>query len=259
MATFINVTAADAELLRRNRDQVQGNRLQKVEGDEQGKTAAGIKAQQATQPEELAGWRRRRAKLDQPAASRTETAQIGLWKTGITSTENVGFEYKGWFGIRFTAARPFTINYLGSFDNLENGLQVAYPIRLWRARGDDTPAIIFDGNLAQGSSGWFAGGYRFTQVPPISVLLGDVITVVIFYLPQSESDQQEDRYQFCVTDDPETVATSNPQLFSTMQLVESMTDDDAEYPSYTRDIIEAVNVNIATSQVANLSPYWAQS
>jgi len=69
MAISINVTVADAELLRRNRDQVQGNRLQKVEGDEQGKTAAGIKAQQATQPEELAGWRRRRVRRDEPAAS----------------------------------------------------------------------------------------------------------------------------------------------------------------------------------------------
>jgi len=69
MATFINVTAADAELLRRNRDQVQGNRLQKVEGDEQGKTTAEIRQAQAAKPEDLSTRRLKRTRMDEPAAS----------------------------------------------------------------------------------------------------------------------------------------------------------------------------------------------
>ena len=72
MATFITVSEGDARLLRRNREQVQGNRLRKVEGDEQVATGKAIEAllgdQQAQ--EQPNGRLEKRSKRDEPAASR---------------------------------------------------------------------------------------------------------------------------------------------------------------------------------------------
>lgn len=70
MATFITVTEVDAQLLRLNREQVQGNRLRKVEGDEQSRAAGDIRAIRAQQPPELIPARQPvRLRRDEPAAS----------------------------------------------------------------------------------------------------------------------------------------------------------------------------------------------
>ena len=71
MATFIRVSSAEAELLRRNRDQVQANRLQKVEADEQAATGQQLQATADEQQtlEQPGGRRQSRFRRDQPAAS----------------------------------------------------------------------------------------------------------------------------------------------------------------------------------------------
>jgi len=71
MATFIKVSSSEEQLLRRNRDQVQGNRLQKVETDEQAATGKVITAAVGQQQvAALAGGRRQtRLRRDEPAAS----------------------------------------------------------------------------------------------------------------------------------------------------------------------------------------------
>jgi hypothetical protein len=72
MATFIRLSSAESELLRRNRDQVQSNRLQKVEADEQAATGQQLQATVAEQQtlEQPGGRRQLRFRRDQPAASR---------------------------------------------------------------------------------------------------------------------------------------------------------------------------------------------
>lgn len=70
MATFIQVSQAESELLRRNRDQVAANRLQKVEADEQAATGQAISAALAQQQEILSGRRRELRRRIEPAASR---------------------------------------------------------------------------------------------------------------------------------------------------------------------------------------------
>ena len=70
MATFITVSQAESELLRRNRDQVAANRLQKVEGDEQVVAGRELQATAAAQQELPGGQRRELRRRDEPAASR---------------------------------------------------------------------------------------------------------------------------------------------------------------------------------------------
>ena len=80
MATFIKVSVGGSELLRRNREQVQGNRLQKVEDDEQQRTgkeavdrrAAALLAQGlGADGKPLDGGKRRQgARREEPAAFR---------------------------------------------------------------------------------------------------------------------------------------------------------------------------------------------
>jgi hypothetical protein len=97
MATFIKVTPAESELLRRNRDQVQGNRLQKVEGDEQRRTAAEIRKAQAAKPEEPSTRRLGQSRRDEPAASRLDDlVTLGHvwydnWVTDSDSIQGTGY------------------------------------------------------------------------------------------------------------------------------------------------------------------------
>jgi hypothetical protein len=76
MATFITVSQAESELLRRNRDQVAANRLQKVEGDEQATTGRAIRAAVVEQEEQPGGRRRELRRRDEPAASRIGPAPV---------------------------------------------------------------------------------------------------------------------------------------------------------------------------------------
>ena len=70
MATFIRVSQAESELLRRNREQVDSNRLQKVEADEQSTTGRELQATAAAQQELPGGRRQALRRRDEPAASR---------------------------------------------------------------------------------------------------------------------------------------------------------------------------------------------
>jgi hypothetical protein len=90
MATFIKVSSAEAELLRRNRDQVQGNRLQKVEGDEQRHTAAEIRKVQTAKPEEPSTRRLGRLQREEPAASFIST-KLGKLITRFTLADGEDF------------------------------------------------------------------------------------------------------------------------------------------------------------------------
>ena len=102
MATFITVTEGDTQLLRRNREQVQGNRLRKVEGDEQTRAARDIRAIKAQQPPELIPARRPvRLRRDEPAASsirriryllrlRDAFADAGSYGHAVTTAYDVG-------------------------------------------------------------------------------------------------------------------------------------------------------------------------
>lgn len=270
MATYITVTEGDVRLLRRNREQVQGNRLRKVEGDEQTMAARDIRAIKAQQPPELIPARRPgRLRRDEPAAARTEISEIGLWKIADTALLDQSLIYYGWVGVRFTALKDFVINYLGGFDNLKNGLQVPYPIRVWRERAGEIPIIIMQTELAQDEGTILAGDYRFTKITPLSIAKDDIVSVVIFYRPSVFSALQEDRYQFCTTVDATPVVSGNPALVGQLQLVETdaylyPSEEDVEasligeeYPSLYGTIIKSVNVNFASRIVSTNAPTWA--
>mgnify|MGYP006272791877 CR=1 FL=1 len=104
MATFITVSDGDAQLLRRNREQVQGNRLRKVEGDEQNRAASDIRAIRAQQPPELIPARRpARLRRDEPAAALLSTFNLVVvelfWQDGKDYDLNIGRngEFVGWY------------------------------------------------------------------------------------------------------------------------------------------------------------------
>lgn len=105
MATFIRLSSAEAELLRRNRDQVQANRLQKVEADEQAATGQQLQATADEQQtlEQPGGRRQSRFRRDQPAASlRPSTALVVVelfWEDGADYDLNIGRndQFVGWY------------------------------------------------------------------------------------------------------------------------------------------------------------------
>lgn len=265
MATFIKVSSSEAELLRRNRDQVQGSRLQKVEADEQAATGKVITAavgQQQTAA--LVGGRRQtRLRRDEPGASILATPGIGLWKTGKTSSDlNLApgnNEFSGWFGIEFVANRSFAINYLGGFDNLANGFEASLPIRVWRTSGENSPEIAITTELSKGNGGWYAGGYRFIKIAPIRIQKDDVVAIVIFYKSYSQSGLQEDRYQYRTYDEENEAAKTNPNLINGISLAETSEQGDS-YPSVNNSIgfLAAVNVNFALGLTSSATPSWAQ-
>ena len=262
MATFIKVSSSEEQLLRRNREEVQGNRLQKVEADQQAAAGRDIAASTAQQKllQQPGGNGRRgvRFKRDEPAAIVNQQTGIGLWKTGETNDDLVNNFFAGWLGVEFTAQSNFTINYLGGFDNFANGLQVEYPIRVWRQEANGDSEILLSTQLPKGNSGWYAGGYRFTEVEPIQIKRGAIIAIVIYYESIDVSSQQEDRYQYSTGEDYAEVAKTNPRLISSVKLAE--TDDNNSYPNYdpTDGIIASVNVNFAVNITSDVTPGWAQ-
>ena len=267
MATFIKVSSSEEQLLRRNREEVQGNRLQKVEADQQ--AAAGREIAISTLQQKLLqqpggnGRRGGRFKRDEPAASILATPGIGLWKTGKTSADlnlapgNEGFS--GWFGIEFVANRNFAINYLGGFDNLANGFETSFPIRVWRASGENSPEIVITTELLKGNGGWYAGGYRFIKIAPIRIQKDDVVAIVIFYKSYAQSSLQEDRYQYRTYDEEGEAAKTNPNLINSIKLAETPEEGDG-YPSLNNSIgfLAAVNVNFALGLTSSATPSWAQ-
>lgn len=107
MATFIKVSSSEEQLLRRNREEVQGNRLQKVETDQQatvGKDIAASTAQQNLLQQPGGNGRRGvRFKRDEPAATLITDFNLVVielyWKDGKDYDMNIGRnnEFVGWF------------------------------------------------------------------------------------------------------------------------------------------------------------------
>lgn len=182
--------------------------------------------------------------------------EVGLWKTGDIGTENVNSEFKGWFGVRFTAVVDFDINYLGGFDNLNNGLQRSYPIRVWRVRGNQSPAIILDTSLKEGLGDWTAGAYCFTEIPVLAISKDDTIAITIYYEPFSESGLQEDRYRYYDGNTLTVVAQANPNLVKNVKLVETTSNSINSYPLNEQFGLFAVNINFATDVASDTSPDW---
>ena len=126
MSTFIKVTQEGSELLRRNAEQMQGSRLAKLEGDEQRRTEQQARQarQQALQQQGrdasgdvVGGTRRRRFRLDEPAATRiVDEALIIVWIDGKPALKNrngVIIEYYGLGGL------PSSIDDLGGVPAVE--------------------------------------------------------------------------------------------------------------------------------------------
>jgi hypothetical protein len=201
---------------------------------------------------------------------------IGLWKTRPTRDTLTDFNYTGWVGIRFKAAQSFDITYLGHFDNLENGLRIPYPIRVWRQKNVDgfleDPEIIREAEILEGDSGPYAGGYRFMAVPPIGVNKDDIITIValytdIFFAPDPEA-AMEDRYQFFVLTDitlnpssgkAREVAQADPSLAIEVEDVETKVGFQDAYPVPFLEndgVISSVSVNFAVDFPVNTVPDW---
>lgn len=271
MATFIKVSSSEEQLLRRNREEVQGNRLQKVEADEQAAASKDIAASTAQQNllQQPGGNGRRgvRFKRDEPAAAMSETlGETGLWKTQPTDSEIVNFEFTGWLGVEFTAASSFRIRYLGGFDYLENGLQVSYPIRVWRRKNNGDLELIADELLAQGAEGLLAGAYRFTKVKPVQVRNNETIVIAIDYGAELRSENQvtaqEDRYQFSVgaaiNGLYSKVVEANPRLIQQVRIVEDVPPGSQVFDFYTTGgTMGAVNVNFSIGRPIATRPPWA--
>jgi hypothetical protein len=268
MATFIKVSSSEEQLLRRNREEVQGNRLQKVEADQQAAAGKDIAASTAQQKLLLQpggnGRRGVRFKRDEPAAAVSETlGETGLWKTQPTDSEYVNFAFAGWFGVEFTAASSFTIRYLGGFDYLENGLQVRYPIRVWRRKNNGDLELIADELLAQGARGLLAGAYRFTKVKPVQVQNNETIVIAINYGAELSAENQvtaqEDRYQFSVgaaINGFSKVVEANPKLIQQVRVVEDISAGSFDF-DVTNGTMGAVSVNFSIGRPIATRPPWA--
>jgi hypothetical protein len=267
MATFIKVSSSEEQLLRRNREEVQGNRLQKVEADQQAAAGRDIAASTAQQKllQQPGGNGRRgvRFKRDEPAAAVSEAlGETGLWKTQPTDSEFVNFGFAGWLGVEFTAASSFTIRYLGGFDNLENGLQVSYPIRVWRREDNGDLELIAEESLAQGTRGLLAGAYRFTKVKPVQVQNNETIVIAINYGAEFGAENpvtaQEDRYQFSIgaINGFSKVFEANPKLIQQVRVVEDTNPGLLDF-DVTNGAMGAVSVNFSIGRPIATRPPWA--
>lgn len=101
MATFIRVSDDESRLLRRNREQVDANRLQKVEDDE--RAAVGRDIQATTTQQQINGRRQQLARRIEPAASFPSSFNLVVvelqWQNGRDYDLNIGRdnEFVGWF------------------------------------------------------------------------------------------------------------------------------------------------------------------
>lgn len=202
MATFITVEQEGSELLRRNKEQTQANRLNKVEGDEQRRTeqqAREARQQQLQQQGRdtsgnvVGDGRRRRFRMDEPAATFVpQTADLFLfslrWLTGADYDLNVGFaqtlqnpggfrpagggklpeftDYVGWTFEQYEA-HNFLFHYGDNTEEGETGEGYEYVVVDLTTERTDMPEWVLNSITLELRSYW----YREKSNSPLQLLI----------------------------------------------------------------------------------------
>jgi hypothetical protein len=189
------------------------------------------------------------------ASPAAKTAQSGEWLvTDQIGLENVNTEFQGNFGFYFEPVRPFSIRYLGSFDNGRTGLEKPMPARLWEVFSDAenferSNTLLSEVIVPPGIAGRLVGDYRFARANrSVRVLPGKGYAVTVFYTRTSSDPLQKDRYLYNLSGFNESVVQLNPRLFTNTGPIESVgtIDDPPGFP-FIGGNISAINAGINTS------------
>ena len=164
MATFIKVSSSEEQLLRRNREEVQGNRLQKVEADQQAAAGRDIAASTAQQKllQQPGGNGRRgvRFKRDEPAAARVLIVKADYYVISYGFTNGQDLDTRTFLLNPLTQQQLGPVGWCKDEEIAVNGV----PIVKW---GDDNTGTGFESVLFDR----LAYEEQFPNVAPPELLL----------------------------------------------------------------------------------------